>query len=315
MSSRRRSSTAAAGPGGRSKAARALRAFVLASLALALFASLVSLCAGLTARATAANPGYVMDVVRKAGVFPEVREEFLSGLVESSGLRPAERAALRRALDDGIPVEWLEAQFERTLAGLADYLGSDADDLRIEVALVELKVYILMAVRKHMGEEAYLQAALSLREVPDYLDIGPSFDSETLRRIRPAWRAAAVAPLAAGGAGLVLSSLLWLVAGRGERGAGPVGVVWLAAGLAVVGSAAALGVMTASYLPAFVPQEIPELRSLPLRALAVTGLAGIRSALIASGAGTGLAGACLASVPRTTASLRTGDAGGRTGRG
>jgi hypothetical protein len=256
-----------------------------------------------------------MDVVRKAGVFPEVREEFLSGLVESSGLRPAERAALRRALDDGIPVEWLEAQFERTLAGLADYLGSDADDLRIEVALVELKVYILMAVRKHMGEEAYLQAALSLREVPDYLDIGPSFDSETLRRIRPAWRAAAVAPLAAGGAGLVLSSLLWLVAGRGERGAGPVGVVWLAAGLAVVGSAAALGVVTASYLPAFVPQEIPELRSLPLRALAVTGLAGIRSALIASGAGTALAGACLASVPRTTASLRTGDAGGRTGRG
>jgi len=271
---------------------------------VALFSSVVSLCAGLTVRTTAVNPSYVMNVIRGADVVPLVRDEFLSGLVNSSGLPPAEQAALRRALEEGVPVGWLEAQFERTVKGLADYLGSDEEELRIELATVELKVYLLMAIREHMGELFYRQAAHALQDLPDYVDIAGSFDQEALRRARPLWRVAMMAPAAAGGASLLASLLLWAAAGLKARGVGVVGGAWLAAGMLVIGSAIALGAVAPMYLPAFLTLEVPELRSLPLREVALAGLAGVRSGLLASGVGATLSGLFLLSYPGVRAEGR-----------
>lgn len=276
-----------------------LRVMAVALLALSLFPCVVALCASVSLRQTAANPAYLMDVVRQNDVLGLVKSEFLDGLVASSGLEPAERTALREALDEGVPVAWLDAQLQRILASLAAYLNSDSEsNPTIELPIVELKVVLLPAIREHLGEQFYLQAALGFQSVPDTIDIGASLNTQSLRAVRPFWRMAARAPWVAGGASLGLSALLWLVAGRGARGLATAGGVWAAAGVVVTAVAGAAGVLAAARLPGVLSLDLPELRSIPLLALVSTGLEGLRSELLAVGTGTALAGFVALSLPR-----------------
>lgn len=278
---------------------RVLRGLAVVLLVAALFPSVVALSVGVTLRRTATNPAYVMTILRTAQVLPRVKEEFLTSLVESSGLGAPERTGLRRALDDGIPVQWLDRQLERVVSGLERYLASDETELRLELPVVEIKVSLLTAVREHLGERFYLEAANGLQAIPDYVDIGGTFDTEALVRVRPYWRGAILVPFIAGGATLVLSLLLWLAAGRREKGAAVTGGVWAVAGLVVTGAAMALGAAAQRYLAAAVPLSLPGLGSVSVRELALAGLEGFRSELLAAGSGVALAGLAMLSLPRT----------------
>ncbi len=294
---------------------RVLRFGAAVVLILALFPTVLTLCAGFGLRQTVGRPGYVMDVVRQADVIEAVKADFLDGLVESSGVEPAAQAALREALDEGVTVVWLDAQLERILTGLEAYLVSDGKTTpTIELPLVELKITLLQAIQEHMGQEYYLQAALGLQSVPDSVDVGSAFDLESLRRIRPYWRAATQAPWLAGGAAFLLSAFLWLVTGRGAKGMAAVGGVWAAAGLVLTALAGTAEVAAATVLPAALPLSLPELQSVPLRAMASTGLAGLCSELLAVGTGTLLAGCCALSLPGTGRMPGRGKRGGPSSR-
>lgn len=276
-----------------------LRVLAVALLAFSLFPCVVALCAGVSLRRTAANPAYLMDVVRQNDVLALVKSEFLDSLVASSELEPDERTALREALDEGIPVAWLDAQLQRILVGLAAYLNSDSEsNPTIELPIVELKVVLLPAIREHLGERFYLQAAFGFQSVPDTIDIGASFNTQSLRVARPFWRMAARLPWAAAGGSLVLSVLLWLVAGRGAQGVATAGGVWAAAGVVVTAVAVVAGMLANARLPGALSLGLPELRSIPLLALVSTGVQGLRSELLAVGTGAALAGMAALSLPR-----------------
>ncbi|HCJ10022.1 MAG TPA: hypothetical protein DHW14_02505 [Clostridiales bacterium] len=295
-------------PGRRRAARRAaavfLRGVATATLAAGLFASLIFLCVSATLKTTAANPDFILTVIRDSEVLSTVRRDFLDGLVGTLAPTGPEQEALRRALDEAVRLEWLDAQMEHLLRGLAAYLASDEDKLTIELPVVELKVYLLASVRRHMGEEAYLRTARGLQETPDVVDIGPLFDLETLKALRPYWKAAHAAPLAAASAAILFSGLLWLAAGGRSRGAGVVGGVWTAAGLLVMAAAAAVDRAAGTLLPAFVPSALPELGSLRLQDLALSALQGVRSDLAACGVGALVAGMFLLAAPRAVKERR-----------
>jgi len=278
--------------------AAVLRGLAAVGLILALFPAVVVFCGGLTARTTLANPGYVMRVVRDEGVIPRVKADFLDGLVGNMDLSSPERAALRTALDEGVRVEWLDTQLENVLRGFALYLGSDHEELRIRLPVVELKIYVLAAVRRHMGDDVYLRMASGLEDVPDFLEIGPSLDLEFVRQARPYWRAVVLSPLVAGGAALLLSALLWLTSGRNVKGVALAGGVWAAAGLTVVGSALSLDPVTGELLPALLPLTVPELGSLSLHSVVLTAAEGVRGQLLAVGVGAATAGAFMLVSPQ-----------------
>jgi len=283
----------------------AARLAVSVLLALALFPCVIALGAAVSLRETAMNPAYLMDVLRETSALARVKAELLDGLVESSGLEGPERAALREALDEGVPVAWLEAQLQRILGDVAAYLASDeTTDLSVELPVVELKVYLLPAIREHLGEQYYLQAALGLQSIPDSVDIGAAFDSESLRALRPFWRLALAAPWVAAGAALALSALVWLATGRGARGLAAAGGVWAAAGLAMAILAGAAGAAVGTRLFASLGPGLPELPSFPLPAVVSTVLAGVRSELAAAAAGALLAGSAALSLPRVERELK-----------
>jgi hypothetical protein len=268
-------------------------------LALLLLPSVVACCGSVTLRETVANPAYVMDVLRQTGLLSEVKTEFLDSLVASVGLEPADEAALREALDEGIPVSWLDSQLERTLEALAAYLTSGAPVApAVDIALAEVKFSLLAAIREHMDETYYLAAAQGMGNLPDTVDIGKSFNSEVLRRIGPAWRGMVLAPWGSAGAAVLLSLLLWLVLGRGLRGLAGTGAVWLAGGLAVVALAVLLGLSLPSWLAANVPSRLPELELASLPRLAGAGLDGVREELLSTGVSLIIAGIFALSLPR-----------------
>jgi len=267
-------------------------------LATALVPTLAAFCAGLALRTTLAEPDYVMAVLRGERVVERVKTEFLDGLVGTVDLPPGERTALRTALDEGVRVKWLETQLQRILEGLAFYLSSDHEDLSVRLPMVELKIYVLTAVRRHMGDEAYFSLARGLEAIPDFVEVGPGLDLGLLERIRPYWRAAVLSPFVAGGAALLLSGLLWLAQGRGVRGLALPGGLWAAAGLVVVGSALSLTALTGQVLPLLVPLTVPELGSLPVHSVLAAAAEGVRSQLLAAGVGITIAGAFLLVSPR-----------------
>ncbi len=278
-------------------------ATILRGLAVALSAAVLLPCAvvflaGVSLRATAANPAYVMGLIRTANVLAEVKDELFDGLVDNSGLGEKDRGSLRQALQEGIPVSWLDTQVERILTGLAGYLSSSEERLSIEVPVVELKVNLLDAIRDHMGDAFYLEAVRGFKDVPDYVDIGGSFNVAALRRARPVWRGVTLAPLVAGAAALVLSLLLWLAAGRGARGVAAAGGVWTAAGLVATAAGLALGALGRSLFGRVVPFSLPELGAVHLGDLAVAALNGVRAYLVAAGSGTVIAGVFAAALPR-----------------
>lgn len=275
-----------------------------AVLALLLLPSVVACCGSVTLRETVANPAYVMDVLRQTGLLSEVKTEFLDSLVASVGLEPVDEVALREALDEGIPVSWLDSQFERTLEALAAYLTSGARATpAVDIALVEVKFSLLAAIREHMDETYYLEAAQGLENLPDTVDIGRSFNSEVLRRFGPAWRGMVLAPWASAGAAVLLSLLLWLVLGRGPKGLAGTGAVWLAGGLAVVALAVVLGLSLPSWLAVSVPSRLPELGSVSLPRLAGMGLDGVREELLSTGISLVIAGVFALSLPRAEREL------------
>lgn len=294
--------------GGRGAARRAAAAFLrtaaAAVLAAGLFASLTVLCVSAAVKSTAANPEFILTVVRDSEVLSTVRRDFLDGLAGTLASTSPKEEALRRALDEAVRLEWLDAQMERLLRRLAAYLASDEEKLNIELPVVELKVYLLASVRRHMGEEAYLRTARGLQETPDVVDIGPLFDLQTLKALRPYWKAVHAAPLAAAAATMLFSGFLWLAAGGRSRGTGVVGGVWTAAGVFVIGAAAAVDRAAGVLLPAFVPSALPELGSLRLQDLALTALRGVRSDLAACGVGVLVAGMFLLAAPRTVKERR-----------
>lgn len=268
------------------------------TLAVLLVPSLIFLCSSAAVGTTLTDPTYLAQVLRETGLVRQVRDEFVDGLVETMDLPPSESGSLREALAEGIRVEWLEAQSERILAGTAAYLASDQEQLSIEIPVVELKVYLLAAIRKHMGQEAYLQAALVLQDLPDVFDLGAQIDTTLLDSLRPAWRAATLAPLVGSGLVALLSTTLWLTAGGRVRGVAVVGGVWLAAGLAVVGAATAAQTVSGQLIAVLVPGAIPELGSVSLHELATAGVAGLRSEVLATGVGATLAGLFMVVAPR-----------------
>lgn len=279
-------------------AALAVRILFGVGLSLLLLPCLFLLCSSAGVGTTLTNPAYLSGVLRETGIVAEVRDQFITSLVGTMGLPPAESAPLREALAEGIRVEWLEAQSGRIMDGVVTYLGSEEEQLSIEIPLVELKVYLLAAIRKHMGEEAYLQAALAFQDVPDVFDLGTQLDTATLDRLRPAWRAVTLAPLAGSGVVVLLSALLWLVAGGRVRGVAVVGGVWLAAGLTVVGAATATMSLSGELLASFLPAMVPELGTLPLHEVVIVGLDGLRSEVLATGVGVAFAGLFMAVAPR-----------------
>ena len=279
------------------RAGTVLRPFAAALIVVALFPCVVALCAGVSLRVTAANPAYVMDVVRRLDVLALTKDEFLDSMAQNSGLSPADSAELRQALEEGVSVSWLDSQLLSALTALAAYLRSGDSRLTIEIAVVELKVNLLTAIREHMGEDYYLEAAQGFQGVPDYVDVGSFLESATLVRVRHLWREAALAPLGLAATALVLTVLLWLAAGKGTRGLAVAGAVWTAGGLAVVAAAAFLGLASRMLVPTLVPESLGALRSIPLRDLALVGLAGVRSELLATGGGAILAGAFALALP------------------
>jgi len=269
---------------------------------------------GTSLRATAANPVYIVEVARQAGVLASAKSELLDSLVSNSGLDDTRRRALRLALEEGIPVGWLEIQLETFLTGVVAYLGSDDDCLSIEIPVVELKVVLLDSIRRHLGEEFYLNAARGLQDLPDYVDIGATLDEPTLARARPVWRAATMAPVVAGIYGLGLSILLWTFGGRGARGVAAGGGVWAAGGLAVIGISVTLGLLAMDVTASYLPATVPELESLSLRSLALAALSGVRSHLLATGSGAVAAGLFALTLPRAERE-RNGRRGREPGRG
>lgn len=277
---------------------RVLRILAAAVLAVALFPSLLALGAGVSLHATATNPAYVMDVLRQNSVFGSIKGGLLDSLVSASGLPLPEQTALREALDEGVPVSWLDDQVGRLLDNLVGYLNSDTqDDFAMELPVVELKVILLPSIQQHLGEEFYLNAALGFQSMPDVVDIGGLINSQPLRAARPVWRIATLAPLVAAGASLVLSLLLWLVAGSGARGVATAGGVWAAAGVVLTALAGLAGVLAATRIPASLSLGLAELQPTPLLSVVSTALDGIRSELWAVGTGGIIAGLAALSLP------------------
>ncbi len=301
----RRSPPPARGPGRILAATRGpARILAAAVLALLLLPSVVACCASVTLRETVTNPAYVMDVLRQTGLLSEVKTEFLDSLVASVGLEPADEAALREALDEGIPLSWLDSQLERTLEALAAYLTSGATMApAVDIALAEVKFSLLAAIREHMDETYYLEAAQGLGNLPDTVDIGKSFNSEALRRLRPAWRGVVLAPWWSAGVTALLSFLLWLVLGRGPKGLAGTGAVWVAGGVAVMILAVVLGLSLPSWLAASVPSRLPELELVSLPRLAGAGLDGVREEFLSTGVSLVIAGIFALSLPRAEREL------------
>jgi hypothetical protein len=270
---------AAAGP---AVAARKLVVFALgATLGLALGASIVAACAAASLRTTLANPGYLMDVLRQEEVLSRTKAEFLDSLVASVDLDPSDQVGLRQALDEGIPVAWMDGQLERALRTLAAHVASGAGTPpSLNIPLTELKAALLAAIREHMDAAYYGQAASGLGLLPDSIDIGDRLQGDTLRRLTPVrrgldfvlWTGLGLVPL--------LSGLLWLVLGRGPRGRIVMGAIWLAGGVAAA-AAALSGAGFGAWLLSRLPFPLADIGAVSLLEVARVGLDGVRSQLLA----------------------------------